>query len=503
MNNISRQGLTVNSGAAECNHQSHYLNIYQFDGMTRHYYPNKCGCNEYDALMRRHLLPNLVNFNPDNQYLRMLRSSVLTQADLLRKEYPDSFHKQPHNIVMSKTRANIRERYRKAYSNLRNRYYVDKTAARITSFVKFEKLTEEKLEEGKPCRVIQFRSYEYLYTLKAYVMSHSEVIHNTSLKVGNNYLKHVMTKNFDTYGIADVLLQSWNSYRNPMAICCDHSKFDGHYNTQLLEIEHEYWNTLFKDAFLAKLLEMQLHNKGYTQRGIIYNVVGHRMSGEYTTSEGNSLLNYHMYKVFLEVAGIEGSIHVNGDDSVIIFDMEDLVKFQKLGLDFFNNFNMETTMDRICYDFREITYCQTSPIRVMGDNGLVWRMVKTPFRSMSRTCYTEDRYSKCINRYISGMALCELAVNSGVPILQAWSLFLLHDAKYAKPLGKIDKIPARSVEKGSLRTRDISDVTREDFAVAFGISKEMQIQYETELAGVLILAPLISYLKRYQNYHLN
>lgn len=137
-------------------------------------------------------------------------------------------------------------------------------------------------------------------------------------------------------------------------------------------------------------------------------------------------------------------------------------------------------------DFRLISYCQAQPIRVVKDGELVWYMVKEPLRTMARIQYSDDRYLSIWQRYLSGVGLCELATNSGVPIMQALSLVLISQS--LKPLGSVDKVPA--LHSGNLsEVRHISDVTRVDYEVAFGITPSLQKEIEAALTGAVRSVP--------------
>jgi len=309
---------------------------------------------------------------------------------------------------------------------------------------------------------------------------------------------------YDMEGMARVMYDSWLQFSHPVALCLDHSKFDGHYCTQLLDLEHQYWNKCYKSKYLKWLLKQQIHNRGKTQAGLRYKMNGHRASGEYTTSEGNGLTNYLMIISFLQHNGVSNArVHVNGDDSVIIVDMKYVNLVEKL--DYFRNFNMETEADVIAYDFRKISYCQMSPIRHLSEEGdVVYTMVKAPFRTMSRMSYSDIKYKDAINRYISGIALCELAFSRGIPIVQDFCSLLLSKSGLSRPVAGVDKFPARLSGSRFIRTTEILSCTREDFAVAFDIPIEQQIAYENSLVGQLVkdAQSITSFLTKYQFFHL-
>jgi len=255
-----------------------------------------------------------------------------------------------------------------------------------------------------------------------------------------------------------------------------------------------------KSRELELLLKAQIKQGGYTQNGLKYKTTGHRMSGEYTTSDGNSLLNYAMLIVWCKQSNIEHyRICVNGDDSVVIIEREDFAKLKPLS--FFNNFNMETEMDRAVTDFQRISYCQSSPIRVMKDGELKWYMVKEPRRSISRLCYTDYNHLNSLPRIISSIGLCELAISSGVPLMQAVALKILRAGELAKPLGGFNKYPA-AISGNDIEFKPILDVTRQDFEIAFGIDMLEQINTEASIAGYTNILPTeYNYITKYKRYN--
>lgn len=500
--NVDSEHLATNTDSIGLHRSTKYLKIFNFDGLIKHTYANKCACNEAKALEFRHCLPVIRNNKPAGAAgiipMQYLRRVVMALSNNFRYS---SLGKLGCKTVLEHTRKNILRRYQTAYNNIiSNRIDVSSTHAKLSTFIKFEKMPESKFDEGKPPRLIQFRSYEYLYSLKSYILSYNiEMKKPEHIGFCGQRFNTVFTKLYNNEGIASVLKESWDYFVDPVALCLDHSKFDGHYDEQLLSVEHEFWNSLFQCKFLKKLLSYQINNYGFTQNGIRYKTKGHRASGEYTTSEGNGLINYAMLITFLLCHFVyKYRIHVNGDDSVIIIEREDLDKVVN-ELHFFLGFNMETDLECVAYHFSEIKYCQTSPVRVGG----VYRMVKDPYRTMSRMAYTDAKYLSCLSRYMSGTFLCELACDVGVPILQAWCLRFL-SIYMDKPLGSVDKMPAKLFNSQPIEIMEVSLETRHDFAIAFNIPVEMQLAIENDLAGMTNKDPnLYSFINKYRNFHLN
>ncbi len=473
-----------------------YIQLYSFPDMDEHFYFNKCCCNELMALKERHCVPNLKEVDTT-----LLRRELFRLADFLQP-YFERGSPVSHEELMSKTRMSIKKRYERAFRNIKNnRMIIDDKCAMITAFIKFEKMSKRKLT-GAP-RLIQFRSFEYLYTLKSNLVVYSSKIKTIDDLYDGQRLSTYFTKTMDGPTCARTMYEAWTKFKNPVAICLDHSCFDGHISEEMLELEREYFGKILKSKELDYLLKKQQVNKGVTQSGLRYKVRGKRMSGEYNTSDGNSALNLAMYKalcLYLQI--LFQFIFVNGDDSVLMVEFEDWEKIKQLivndKLPWFHRFNMETKVDRVCFNFNQITYCQCSPIRVGGD----WRLVRDPLRSMSRFCYAAKKYQNCASRYLAGSALCELAVNSGIPILQSFYLGILAE-NMVRPLGSIDKMPA-ILSRNEVELKEIDMTTRIDFEEAFGVPVGQQLDMEFNMAGFLSKDPnLLKFIQRYKKFHLN
>lgn len=473
-----------------------YVQLYDSNFMKEHTYYNSCYCNEYSALMGRHLLHPLPVSKTWNTAYARLEDFYRIVADSMRS---DALAMSEPEVVFSQTRPDKVKRYIKAYNNILSRRLTpDERSSHISAFVKYEKWDMEKVLAGKPPRMIQFRSYEYLYTLKAWMLDHCNQMKVTSAALpSGQLLRTCFTKNFTNEESCALMKAAWDSYTNPVALCLDHSKFDGHYGVKLLELEHKFWHWRYGSKQLDALLKRQLDNKGWTQGGIKYTVRGTRASGEFTTSEGNGISNLGMLTAFMNEHGFKAfHVFVNGDDSVVIGEDEISVVADNLG--YFNNFGMETEMDVAAKEFCDINYCQQKPVQVGG----VWRFVKEWQRSIARSALMEYRYYGAPQRYLAGTALCDLACFAGVPILQAWAIRRLRDSGFIRPLGCVDKSLAR--EFGHASYHEISMATRWSFEAAFGVSPHEQVNIERSIAGGPQNDPqVLKYLYRYRNFAAN
>jgi len=489
--------------------QSHHYKLFDLPvkGLEDQTYYNNCYCNEYDALKRRHLLEDLEDSFRDpvlnacwdevtNEYVQHMKQLMAENGGYR----PYSFEKTVKTYKGSNKR-----RYQNAFYNIVNkRITFGDLASRLTCFVKTEKWPVTKIEAGKPPRGIQFRTYEYGLAFKSVVQP---IVDLTKIDTPDKHinLRTTFTKNLTPSECARAMKDAWDKHTFPAALCLDHSKFDGHYSYKLLDEERMRAMKISgcrKSSLLSRLYSLQKHNKGRTQGGIMYKIFGKRCSGEFTTSHGNCESNYLMIRAVCKRLGIvKIDIFVNGDDSVVVGDYQDMLKMSE-AMHMFRNFNMETELDRLVTTFTLISYCQCQPIETL--NG--WTLIRHPRRTMERIRYTDKNWGNALPRFLSSLALCELSCNQGVPILQPLSELLLAKANFARPFD------TRHVEhfntSNTIKTIEITEKSRSDFAEAFDISIGEQIMIEKSLLDEIVkYNPGISsdnykiYLTRYSDYH--
>jgi hypothetical protein len=473
-----------------------YITYLKADFLIPHYYYASCYCNEYKGLVSRHLIKHLPMFDPDFTSVN-LRRGYTKMRNCLDKE---CISPVSNRVLLINTRQSIYKRYVLARNNLNNRReYVGGKHASVQAIVKQEKmeLKHDPITDQKAPRIIQFRSFEYLYVLKKLHLGYSIAVKKCDNIWNHQPFNTLFTKNFDNPTSCNIMFSFWNRIPDPVAVCLDHSEYDGHKTEVALSAEHDYWRSIFTASrWHRKVLKAQLKNKCVTKGGIRYTVNGTRLSGEFTTSDGNGGDNGNMLDSYCTHSGLTiYFIFVNGDDSVIIMSRSEQHKL--LPMSWFEKFNQKTKLDRVANDFRNIEFCQSSPIRIDG----LWRWVKKPIRTMSRCALAPYKYIRCLDRYISGVALCELATNRGVPILQQWAKMLLSFGS-SKPLGSVNKFAARTSGVKDLTPTPISLETREDFSIAFDITIQQQLDFENGLAAVT-LNPIEQTILKYKHFHLH
>jgi len=265
-------------------------------------------------------------------------------------------------------------------------------------------------------------------------------------------------------------------FPNPVWINADHSRFDAHLNNTLRSIFRDYVRASYPgDHYIERLMRMQEINKGKTAGGIRYQVKGTMMSGEYNTSLEDCFINYMLLMfVFKDV---DCEIRVNGDDSVICLDRSEL---HKVDLNGFGDLAFKTKTE-VVFDFSQVDFCQCKPVELSSGH---WRMVRNPFRVFERTAYTIKNYPdlKGYQSLAGAIGLGELACNTGIPMLQSYSLFVIQASRGRFSRHDYNEYMARRPEPNrsdlGAKAVPVSPQARESFYAAFGVSPAEQISFE-------------------------
>jgi hypothetical protein len=430
-------------------------------------YYNKCPCNEFDSIINRHCLCQEVD-QTHTTYLRF-QNKMKETSDKLSKQH--DFKKWDFKTLIQNTRTKKRGRYRNAYLNLKNNRHISlNSMAKIQTFIKYEKISQDKLDDRKPARLIQHRSYEYLYLLKSFVGPMADIIKRSNIKINDRQqLSEIFGVGMSIEELSNRIVDVHSRHLKPVVLCIDHSKWDGHFNKYLMKECHKFWKALMKDHLFSKLLDMQLNNSCITQNGLRYKCEASRMSGEYTTSIENSLANYFILQSIFPNA----SIIVNGDDSLVFLDHKDYDKNINIPA-LFTPFGQETKLDKVAYTIDEIDFCQHRMIKYK--NG--YKLCRSLDRFLGRIQYCDKKLNDLnYDKYIAGMALCELNVVKGMPILQNFCCHLLGLAKFRGPL-EIARDDFKHISSTKLELQEVSWESRQSFSDTFNISITEQLRLE-------------------------
>jgi hypothetical protein len=343
--------------------------------------------------------------------------------------------------------------------------------AKIRMFLKDDKYHTNRF---KPPRCIQYRGKRYGLCLAQYLQPIEKEVYQWLDRYGTP----IISKSRNLVQRAGDLRTKWESFVDPVAILIDQSNFDAHCWQQLLRQEHRLYESYYPgDKQLRMLLKWQMDCIGGTRNGTKFRTRGTRYSGDQNTGLGNSVLDVGMLNIALKRSGIKGAIYVDGDDSVIIVERNDV---RLLNLSFLEQCGMRAKVE-YAYEFEQIEFCQTRPVF----DGVAWRMVRNPRRVISRTPWIVKRnHLNVVGRYLKSLGLCELALSAGMPVTQSLALKLIKRGSGKYMVTDLHHQAMREyIQPIHAKARHISDECRESYARAWDISVGEQLELE---AGTLV-----------------
>lgn len=418
-----------------------------------------CPANEYNSLVRRHLL-----------HTEGHRCNVHEVFNCLRNDYPP----QPllsidcEDVIKHKPPSQ-RKKYRAALDRLR-RNGLSQKHFKIKMFVKHERMSypSDDVTEIflKPPRAIQARTCEYNLVAQKYFIPYAKRFKQMRF----DDLRTPFAKGLDPHAIAQQLYDDWLQCDDPVALLMDAKRWDSCLNSNWLREEHKYYNDHFNSRELFDLLQAQFKNRCRTASGIRYKVPGTRMSGDPDTSDGNSTCNLallcHLFRSFKKF------ITVMGDDSVVIFERRDIPYIlHRLGQRVYP-WDIEYS---IVGEFEHIEFCQCHPVETI--NGYI--MVRTPMRALTRglACISQTvvRMPRLYYNWLRAVGDCEYSVNPGVPVMTSMARYFQSFSD--KPMKEPHDRTRFKMLHGNYDHR-ITMRARLSFQTAFGISLRTQQRVE-------------------------
>lgn len=423
----------------------------------------------------------------------------------------------PEEVVETRAPAK-KATYQRAFDSLLV-HPVNKKDSYVQAFIKHEKgpayQNNHDPTQHKPSRLIQHRHERYCARLAQFLGPVEHALyqlrwHGTA----------IFGKSLNQYQTADEIVGA--NQPGTRYFMLDHSSFDAHVSGHLLELEHRLYLWLYKnDRDLMQLLDWQKTNRVhlvgglrfdtmdiqkllrkwvYTRRGveiirpkcpprtraIIQRYFANpedaeftwpgRMSGDFNTGLGNSIINCLVLYAFAYRNGLHRDPRyrfcVNGDDCwgtiPLSFKMPDYTQFQDWG--------MTTKLEGEAYYPEGVKYCQAAPVRTSEG----WMMVRDYRRVLNRLPYTIRRYTgKAWDEYARGVADCEIALGLGIPILDSIARSL--DDQFADVRRRIidrgDEYGYAMAMKAK-RNRVMTEEVRTSYALAYDISPDDQIAIE-------------------------
>jgi len=276
-----------------------------------------------------------------------------------------------------------------------------------------------------------------------------------------------------------LMYHKWSSFRDPVAVGLDASRFDQHVSREALNWEGAQYLKCFPNRRhrrrLARLLSMQLVNqcKGYTVDGrVSYHTNGGRMSGDMNTSLGNCLLMCAMIHAYSTWVGVPVKLANNGDDCVVFMERRHHTRFIRFLDAWFLRMGFSMAVEPPAYTFEELEFCQTHPVWV-GPEHDSYLMVRHPKWAIAKD-------TMCVHNYVQPHMFSAwrhavgeggLSMTGGVPVFQNFYRTMLRGTVGRKLVDSGQSWGVRMLQKNMIRSfGDVHPRTRASFYWAFGVT---------------------------------
>lgn len=441
-------------------------------GLWAPYTHRDCTCNEFVAIRNRVVgaVPE-----PTEEGLKLLAA----EARRVSKSLPTISPMTRESFVNHYSGRN-KSRYQNAVDSLEREPLDLRKDSLVKAFVKAEKFAPSGKVNPDP-RMIQARSPRYNVEVGRYL----KVIEHHLYRLKSSKGLPLLGKGLTMAQRGTYLKEMWDTYREPVCVSYDGSRWDQHISREVLEIEHQVYLQSCPDEYFAALLKQQLNNRCITSRGWRYKTRGKRMSGDMNTALGNCLLMIIMVRAAMREIGVLHDLFDDGDDVLVIFEKEHLDRVQARIPGLFLSFGQEVKVENIATKFEDIEWCQAKP--VLGPAG--YQMVANWRKVLSQSAAGVRYWHEDKTRFDMGHSVgqCILAMYQGIPILQKYGERLCSQGKLNRDIFDSDWMFKLGYKRtgmtnlGNLGTTEVTAETRASFAAAFGIDEIEQHLIEEQL----------------------
>lgn len=343
----------------------------------------------------------------------------------------------------------------------------------LKTFVKAEK-TNVTLKSDPVPRVIQPRDPRYNVEVGRFLRPIEKKVYESINKLFN---APTIMSEFNSYTLASVLKDKWDSFQNPVCVGLDASRFDQHVSQQALKFEHRLYDKIYHNPKLRHLLSWQLVNKGVATASdgfFTYVNKGGRMSGDMNTSLGNKVIMCLMALGYIRKKPFKIEFANNGDDCLMFMDKKNLPKLSDID-SYFKSFGFNIVTESPVYEFERLEFCQSKPVCCNN----IWRMVRNVRTCLSKdvTCVSLGHDVEQYRAWLKDIAMCGKTIAGDVPVFASFYNMLDRFGKIGEYGGKGMSEYSwykRACRNADLRNSDIDDYGRYSFWLSTGIAPDQQ-----------------------------
>nr|ACJ03575.1 RNA-dependent RNA polymerase [Carrot mottle mimic virus] len=366
-----------------------------------------------------------------------------------------------------------RARYEQAMLSVLERP-LERRDARVATFIKAEKINFSAKPDPAP-RVIQPRDPRFNVVFAKYIKPLEPMLYKA---LGRLYKQPCVAKGFNAFQTGEIIRKKWDSFRNPVCVGLDASRFDQHVSVEALKFTHSVYKRFNSSKEFVELLDQMYVNRGLgtCKDGLVkYKVKGCRMSGDMDTALGNCVLMVLMTRNLCLDLSIPHELMDNGDDCIVMFEKEHLQKFNAAVKPYFAALGFTMKVEAPVYQFEKVEFCQTQPVF----DGTQWRMVRQ-IPSIAKDLCSVINWEQ-LESWWHAIGNCGQSLAGGMPVLGSFYRWLCRIGKdntkvTAHPLYKCGMV---NLSRGmDARDKPITTEGRLSFSLAFGISIPMQLALE-------------------------
>lgn len=380
----------------------------------------------------------------------------------------------------------LRARYLEAERSLYLDGPVSSGDAKLRAFLKAEKRTVDKL--AKP-RMIFPRTPRFNLALASRLKPFEHWLWGNLKSVGTRGVAktRVVAKGLSLRRRANLIRRKMRGVGDCVVFEVDGKAFEAHCEEWQLVLEHSVYAAAFPgDRELMRMLSMQLRNSGVTATGVKFSRRGGRASGDFNTGMGNSLIMLSIIDAVLCSSGLARyDTLVDGDNALVFLPSADAPRvvrdFARVALELSGH---EMTLENPVGLLESVRFGQSAPVETQEG----WTMVRDWRKVLSQgtSSHAHLRETRFIKPFLHGVALCELSLARGVPILGSWAESLRQATETQRRINW-DLYPdyqVLGVSPSQAQQATFIAPTwgaRESFARAFGVTPDEQLEIERRL----------------------
>lgn len=367
---------------------------------------------------------------------------------------------------------------KKAYDNARKSLTfkaIDWRDSHLNCFLKAEKWAELKAP-----RMISPRSVRFLLAMGVFISPLEHRIYRAFEKyIGSP----IIMKGLDQEARAEVAVAHWESFKEPVAVGLDASKFDQHVSKRALQFEHGFYlKPHANDPDLARMCDWQLKNRCYAtcdDGRVAWVSDGGRMSGDVNTALGNCVLSATMLAAYCEERGIKARYMVDGDDCLVFMERRRLSAFMNGLTEWYKARGFLMKVDGPYRELHELEFCQSKLTWISGRP----LFVRNPFKAINQDHTWIAKGGITHDEVLAATGLGGLSLYGDVPVLGAYYRMLAGDRQLSsRVLKRLDLrsswLRLAKIGEGKHYCAPTSE-SRVEFFRTFGIHAVDQVALES------------------------